>query len=177
MKYWIRLLLLVGAVIGFIMIALSLLPRSYDFSTSIEIEAPPSAVFAEVNRLQSWPEWSRQFNTSEIEKLKINYNEVDAGQGAAQTWTERRGDGKLWITESQPDQLVKYETKFSGFPAMKSSFEFSATQSGGTRIVWSSKGKLPGGPMYGVMAPFFPDQMTYEYNKSLTRLKENLEQK
>ncbi len=40
MIYWFRLLLLIGAILAIFAVIGSLLPRSYDFATQIEIEAP-----------------------------------------------------------------------------------------------------------------------------------------
>ena len=52
----------------------------------------------------------------------INYNGSESGVGAAQAWTDRRGKGKLWITQSAKDDRVEYEMEFGRFPRMTSSF-------------------------------------------------------
>ena len=54
MKYWFRLLLLVAALLGIVAIIGSLLPRSYDFSTEIEIDAAPESIFPEINEIANW---------------------------------------------------------------------------------------------------------------------------
>ena len=174
-KYWLRLFLLIGSVIGIFALIGSLLPRSFDFSTSIVIHAPREQVFPLLDRLESWPQWSRQWNTKEIEELEITYNDVEQGVGAAQSWKDRRGEGKLWITESTKNESIAFDMDFANFPRMTSRMELTelADEDGPkTKVQWSSKGKLPGGPLYGVMAPFFSDQMMHEYDKSLQRLKE-----
>lgn len=169
-KYYFRLVLLVGAIIGFFAIVGSLLPRSYSFTSEIEIAEEPAKLFPMINSLQNWQQWSRQWNPNEIESLEIQYNGNPAGVGAAQTWTDIRGSGKLWITESTADQSIKYEMTFANFPKMTSQIELVPAGSM-TRVKWSSQGKLPGGPFYGYFAAFFSAQMKSEYERSLKELK------
>lgn len=169
-KYYFRLILLLAAVVGFFAIIGSLLPRSYDFSTSIDVTAAPGDVFPEINTLKNWQNWSRQWNPAEIEGLKMQYNAEASGVGAAQSWTDIRGDGKLWITQSDPDKSIEYKMTFAGFPEMVSTIVL--TPSGEqTTVTWSSKGTLPGGPFYGYFGSFFSTQMKAEYDKSLEKLK------
>lgn len=175
-KYYFRLLLLVTAIIAFFALIGSLLPRSYSFETSIEIAADPQVVFTEVNSLRRWPSWSRQFNPELIEGLQISYNGEEQGIGAAQSWQDVRGDGKLWIIDSEPGKLIAYQMKFDRFPAMSSEIRLAPTTTG-TRVLWKSSGKLPGGPFYGYFGWLFGIQMKNEYQKSLEGLKALLEPK
>ena len=169
-KYYFRLALLVAGIIGFFALVGSLLPRSYSFTSEIEINAEAASLFPRINSLQNWQEWSRQWNPAEIEGLEIQYNGNPDGVGAAQSWTDVRGSGKLWITQSVPDQSIEYEMTFANFPKMTSQIELVPNDST-TRIRWSSQGKLPGGPFYGYFGPFFSAQMKAEYEMSLEKLK------
>lgn len=169
-KYYFRLVLLIGAVIVFFAIVGSLLPRSYSFTSEIEINAGQTEIFPQINSLPNWRNWSRQWNPAEIENLEIQYNGQPTGVGAAQSWTDVRGTGKLWITESSPNHSIKYEMMFGNFPKMVSQIELLPNSSG-TNVRWSSEGKLPGGPFYGYFGSFFSTQMKSEYDKSLEKLK------
>ncbi|MEM7784516.1 MAG: hypothetical protein AAF623_14295, partial [Planctomycetota bacterium] len=108
-KYYFRLALLVGSIIGFFWLIGSLLPRGYDFETEIDIVGPPEIIFPKLNTLKQWSTWSKQWNPKEIDSLQISYNDQPAGVGAGQTWSDIRGRGKLWITKSQPNDLIEYE--------------------------------------------------------------------
>ena len=55
-KYYFRLLLLVGGVVAFFAIIGSLLPRSFDFQTSVAIDASPSKIFPYLNSPKRWQE-------------------------------------------------------------------------------------------------------------------------
>ena len=173
-KYYFRLALLVGTIVGIFIIVGSLLPRSYSFTSEIEIADGPEKIFPMINSLQNWQQWSRQWNPDEIESLEIHYNGKPAGVGAAQSWTDVRGSGKLWITESTADQSIEYEMTFANFPKMTSQIELFPENSM-TRVKWSSQGTLPGGPFYGYFAAFFSSQMQSEYRSSLEKLKSVVE--
>lgn len=173
-KYYFRLILLLGAVIGFFAIVGSLLPRSYSFTCEIAINADQTQIFPQINSLRNWTNWSRQWNPAEIENLEIQYNGQPTGVGAAQTWTDRRGEGKLWITRSSPNQSITYELIFDGFPKMISQIELVPGIST-TNVRWSSEGRLPGGPFYGYFGSFFSSHMKTEYDKSLEKLKSFVE--
>ncbi|MFT5300995.1 MAG: hypothetical protein ACI87E_000628 [Mariniblastus sp.] len=174
-KYYFRLVLLVATIIGFFALVGSLLPRSYSFTSEIEVAASPEQIFPQINSLPNWQNWSRQWNPTEIEGLEISYNNVKSGAGAAQSWTDIRGKGKLWITVSEADEAIQYEMEFAGFPKMSSSIELTVAADDKTTVRWTSDGKLPGGPFYGYFGSFFSGQMKSQYGMSLEKLKSLVE--
>ena len=126
-----------------------------------------------LNELPNWQHWST-FSEERIESLKVTYGSQRSGEGASQTWTDARDGGKLWITKSIPNELIEYDLNFGKFPTMKSRLELNG--SGEKTVVrWNSEGRLPSGAFYGYTALLFPGQMNYEYQQSLTRLKEFVE--
>ena len=98
MKYWIRLLALVGCVILFFAVIGSLLPHGYSFSATQQINATPAEVYAQIDSLPDWKSWS-QWDPDSIDDLTVTYG-VD---GKSQRWTDVRGDGKLWLTDQNAD--------------------------------------------------------------------------
>jgi hypothetical protein len=173
MKYWFRLFLLLGSIIAIIALIGSLLPRSYDFKSQVDITAPANVVFEELNKLPNWKDWS-QWNPKEIPGLEVNYTGPESGVGATQKWTDIRGEGKLWITKSVANETIEYEMLFANFPLMLSQLELVSDELK-TTVTWSSSGRLPGGPFYGFFAPFFSTHMQNEYEKSLEKLKAKIE--
>ena len=175
-KYFLRLLLLIAAVIGVLLLVERMLPRSYDFQQTVEIDRPAAEIFPYLNSLKKWPQWSRQFNMAEIEQLVIKYNGTEEGVGAAQKWTEYRGEGELWITESTPNESLTYKNTFLNFPEMTSTFTLKPDGENKTVVTWHSVGQLPSTPLYGLGALLYEGQMEYLYEKSLTELKGLVEQ-
>ncbi|MEM7783037.1 MAG: hypothetical protein AAF623_06770, partial [Planctomycetota bacterium] len=82
--------------------------------------------------------------------------------------------GKLWITKSQPNDLIEYEMLYANFPKMTSRWRLNQTGTI-TKLTWQSEGLLPGGPFYGYFGSFFSIQMKNQYDLSLQQLKELIE--
>ena len=174
LKYYFRALLLFGSVILFFAFLGCLIPRSFSFTSELAIAGKPEVIFAQLNSLENWPNWSRQFNPAEITDLKMQFNEQKSGKDAALSWTDLRGKGKIWITKSTPNRRIEYATDFETRPRMFSSFEL--VENGDTTTVsWSSNGKLPWGPFYGYFGWLFPSHMKTEYSMSLEKLKQFIE--
>lgn len=174
--------MLIAVVLGIVAVIGSLLPRDYDFESVAVIDASAESVFEQVNTMKAWGDWS-QWSPKQLDSLEVEYSGVAAGVGAAQAWTDPRGDGKLWIIESVPNRSVAYKLEFAGFPEMDSSIKLSpmssenddSTPGAQTKVVWSSSGTLPGGPFYGFFSPFFATGMKHQYDASLGRLKQLVE--
>ena len=170
----VRILIFVTAVILLFSAIGSFLPRDFTVSTEIEINAPAEVVFQQVNELKNWQNWS-SWNPRTIPELDIEFGSETAGKGASQTWTDLRGDGKLWITESQPHKKLEYKLEFGGFPEMTSQFKL-VDSNGKTKVSWNSEGRMPPGPFYGFFGFLFESGLQHEYEKNLTDLKRVAEQ-
>jgi uncharacterized protein YndB with AHSA1/START domain len=154
-------------VLLFLLIGM-LLPHGYQTSAEVVIDAPPAKVFSYLNRLDRWPEWS-QWATSKDSMFTVEYGPQVEGVGAVQTWKEPRGTGKLWVTGSDPDRSLEYVVEFGDFPRMTSRFELEPVESG-TRLRWSSEGRLPSGPFYGWLRMAFVNGMKSQYQQALNKL-------
>lgn len=176
-KYFIRLILLIGAIVGLLLLFEAALPRSYDFRSSVTIQLPPEKIFGQLNSLKKWPNWSKQFNVGQIEQLQIQYSGTNEGVGAAQTWSEIRGTGKLWISESVANKKLVYESEFANFPKMTGTFTLDPINKKATEVTLRHQGRLPRTPLYGLMSMsgVFSSQMRHEYEKSLAALQELVE--
>ena len=157
------LLAVIVVTIGYV------LPRDYRIESTVTIDAPAESVFPMINNLPNWQTWST-WNEEQVDSLRIQYGDAKAGVGAIQTWTDARGSGKLWITESESPTSIEYRMKFGNFPEMSSRMELTPVPQGSV-LKWSSRGRLPDGPFYGYAALLFPRQMTHQNDLSLQRLK------
>jgi len=175
-KYFLRLVLLIAAIVGVLLLFEQMLSRSYEFQQTVKIERPAAEIFPYLNSLKKWPQWSHQFNVEKIPNLVITYNGPDKGVGAAQTWTEERGEGDLWITESTPNESLTYKNTFLNFPEATSTFTLEPDGENKTVVTWHSAGQLPSTPLYGLGALLISGQMEYAYEKSLNELKALVEQ-
>lgn len=171
MKYWIRLLLLVGALIGVVIAIGSLLPRGYSLSSTVDISARPDQVYQLIDSTPKWKEWSH-WNPDVVKDLQVDYST----DGKAQTWTDVRGSGKLWFVQQIENEQIDYKSLYANFPEMDSSIKLAANGQR-TSVTWTSDGRLPGGAFYGFFRAVFVNGMNMQYQQSLDKLKELAEQK
>ena len=169
MKYWIRLLALVGCVLLIFALIGSVLPHDYSLSATTEINAPPAEVYDRIDSLPDWKAWS-QWDPDSIEDLTVNYG----ADGKSQTWTDVRGEGKLWFTDQKQNERIDFRLRFANFPEMTSSLVLTPSDDT-TTVTWSSEGVLPSGPFYGFFRHIFASGMTRQYEQSLGKLKKIVE--
>jgi hypothetical protein len=169
-----RILAVLTVFVLIVLLIGTLIPRGFSTSSSVSIEAPPERIFVEINRIKRWSNWT-MWNEQEVSGLRVEYPGAEAGVGAIQTWTEPRGAGKLWITESLENERVNFTSLFANFPEMQSSITLRP-EGDATRVQWKSEGALPSGPFYGWFGLTFSDSLAREYRKSLNRLKRLCEQ-
>jgi hypothetical protein len=136
--------LLLGLV--FILAAVALVasqqPDDFKVTRSATMDAPASAVFAQVNNLKNWKAWSPW------EKLdpnaKISFEGSEAGVGAKMSWAGNMdvGVGSITIAESRAGELVRFDMDFKEPMESKSTAEFTFKEEGGkTQVTWSMYGK------------------------------------
>lgn len=165
-----------GVLVAFVLIVLligTMMPRGFETSSSVVIKAPPEVIFPQINNIKMWANWS-MWNEHDIPGLKVEYSGPDSGVGAVQKWTEKRGEGKLWITESLENEVVNFTSIFAHFPESQSSITLTPGTDG-VRVEWKSEGALPGGPFYGWFGMTFSDSLAREYKKALKKLKRHCE--
>src|SRR5207237_3179299 len=76
--------------------------------------------------------------------MKQNYEGAPAGVGAMYSWNGNRnvGEGRMTITESRPNNLVRVKLEFMRPFAGINDVEFSFKPDGNqTRVTWSMAGK------------------------------------
>lgn len=119
--------------------------QSPDFrvARTSQFSAPSSLVFQHVNDLHKWQAWSPWAKLDP--QAKISYEGPDSGTGAAFSWvstSDKVGEGKMTIIESQPGTLVKFRLDFvrpfTGTNTATFTFEPSGTQS---IVTWSMEGQ------------------------------------
>ncbi len=146
----------IGANLGFAVLAIlftlagilavvcgvaALQPADYRVERKITIDAPPEAVFKEVNDFHNWQKWSPWL------KLDPNAKEIyegpPAGKGAIFKWIGNKnvGEGSMTILESVPDKEIKIKLEFlEPFPD-KANTDFTFVPKGDkTEVTWSMYG-------------------------------------
>ena len=155
-----------------------LLPGTVDVTRTVEVDAPPEAVFHLLNDLEAWAEWTP-------------WGEVESrlegpawGMGARRVWDDPElGSGSLTLVESRPPPAapdlglpgIAYLVEVEG-GAIR--FEGSITvepQAGGSLVTWSERAELGWNPLLGWTALGMERSQGRQLQDGLDRLKARLE--
>ena len=116
-------------------------PSEFRIERTTVIAAPPSAVFAQVNDFHKWEAWNPWGKMDSA--MKQTYEGAPAGAGAVYTWAGNRhvGEGRMTITESRPNDLIRVRLEFLKPFANTSLAEFTFKPQGTqTAVTWSMTG-------------------------------------
>lgn len=136
--------LLIGLVIVIVILCAIIATRADEMNVTrtAVIPAPPAAVFPHVNDLHKWQEWSPWAKLDP--NAKNTFEGPAAGVGAKLSWSGNNevGEGFMTITESRPNELVRFHLEFVKPMAGKcdTSFVFKPEGSG-THVTWNMTGK------------------------------------
>ena len=140
-KFMTILLILIGLVAVFC-IAVAARPSDFVYTRSATINAPPAAVFAQVNDLHNWQAWSPWAKIDPA--AKTSYGGPAAGVGASFSWAgnAKLGEGSMAITESHPDELIRFKLDFVKPFKGNNIAEFTFKPVGNqTAVTWTMSGK------------------------------------
>jgi hypothetical protein len=141
-KIVIRSLIGLAVVVVGLVVIIAMQPSQFQVSRSIAIKTPPAAPFAQVNDFHKWTAWSPW---EKIDPgMKRTYEGPESGTGAIYGW-EGNGDvgsGRMAITESKPDELIKIKLEFftpmEGICPTEFSFKPEGEQ---TKVTWTMSGE------------------------------------
>jgi uncharacterized protein YndB with AHSA1/START domain len=136
-----KILIALAVVIVVFVIVVSLRPSDFRVARSATIAAPPAAVFEQVNDLKKWKSWSPWEKMDPA--MKQTYEGPPSGAGASSSWVGNNqvGEGRMTITESRPNELVKFKLEFVKPFAATSTAEFTFEPEGNqTLVIWSMSG-------------------------------------
>jgi hypothetical protein len=126
MKAMLKIILIaVPAVIVLFVIIVALQPSTYRVTRSLLIAAPQDAVFPHMNELKKWEAWNPWGKADP--NMKLTYGGPASGVGANYSWAGNKeaGEGRATITESRPNESVKYKMEFVKPMSAESEMEFT----------------------------------------------------
>ncbi|MGA2247919.1 MAG: SRPBCC family protein [Verrucomicrobiota bacterium] len=138
------ILLAVVAVIGIIALIASTKPDEWTIQRQGAVPGAPAKVFPYMDDLHKFLEWSPWAKLDPT--MKLTYNGPVSGSGANLSWegNGRVGVGKMTITESRPNDLVRFQIDFYKPICCTNIHEFVLKPEGSQTIVdWTMKGKAP----------------------------------
>ena len=136
-----KILVGVGAVLVLLVLVVATRPGDFRIERSLAMNAPPDAVFAQVNDLHKWEAWSPWEKLDP--KMQKVFDGAPAGTGAIYAWTgnDKAGEGRMTIEKSEKPSRIDIKLEFlKPFAATnETSFVFTPTPAG-TNVVWTMTG-------------------------------------
>ena len=128
------------ALVVILIVAITLQPAHFAIQRSMTIQAPPAAVYAQIQDLRAWEAWSPWAKSDP--QMQQSYAGAAAGVGAISSWDgPKAGKGSMTITAVKPDQEVDIALQFSAPMEASNSVVFTLTPAaGGTAVTWRMEG-------------------------------------
>jgi len=138
----IKILAGIALIVVVFVIVVAMQSSDYHVARSASISAPALVVFAQVNDFHNWEAWSPWAKLDPA--MKQTYEGPPAGTGAIYSWEGNKqvGAGRMTLTESRPNELVRIKLEFLKPFAATSITEFTFKPEGNqTAVIWSMTGK------------------------------------
>ena len=165
-------LLGIVAVLAILFVGIGmLLPRDVTVARSIEIDAPPDAVFPYVNSLKATQEWSPWLERDP--NVALTYNDTESGVGAAMEWASEEptvGSGKQEIIISNENQSVRTALDFGDMGTAEATFLLDETGDT-TMVTWTLDTDMGAGPVGRWMGLMMDSWVGADYEAGLLNLK------
>src|SRR5215831_12468684 len=133
------IVLVVGIIVVLVLAATK--PARYTVQHSITVHATQEKVFALINDLHRWPEWSP--DPKEEATVARSYSGAPAGKGAICEWEGKgnAGKGRMQIVESSPT-LIRLQADWARpFAARNFNTFVLEPQGNATRVTWILDGE------------------------------------
>jgi hypothetical protein len=130
-----------AVVVVVLVVFIALQSSTYRVERSATMNASAPVVFAQVNDFHKWNAWSPWAKLDPA--MKQTFEGAPAGTGAVYTWAGNKevGEGRMTITESHPNDLVKIKLEFLKPFAATSDTTFTFKPEGNqTVVIWTMVG-------------------------------------
>jgi carbon monoxide dehydrogenase subunit G len=133
-----KILIALAAIVLIFVVVVALQPSEFQMDRSTTIAAPQADVFAQVNDFHKWDAWSPWAKLDP--NAKVGFEGPPEGEGTVMTWSGNSevGEGKMTLTESRPNELVKARVDmvkpFEGTSTSEFTFKPEGDQ---TSVTWN----------------------------------------
>ena len=147
-------------------------PATYHVERSLTVSASPATVYAIVNDLHRFHEWSPWQKLDPA--MKVTHEGPPSGVGAKLHWVGNSdvGEGRMTITASTPNEMVVEKLEFLKPWASTSDVRFTIVpEAEGTKVTWAMDGT---NDMMAKVMTLFMDMdamLGKDFNEGLANLK------
>ncbi len=137
-----KILIGVVVLIAIFVVVVVMQPDEFRVTRSTLISAPPATVFAKVNDLRAWQQFSPWAKLDP--NAKVSFAGPETGSGSSFAWEGNRevGEGRMTIVESRPHEMIRFRLEFLKPFEGTNDAEFTFKPAGAqTEVTWSMSGK------------------------------------
>lgn len=137
-----KIVIALVVILAVFLVVVAMQPAEFRVARSTTIAAPPAAVFSQVNELKKWEAWNPWGRLDPA--MKLTYSGPASGVGAAYAWSGNNqvGEGRMTITESRPNERVRFNLEFLKPMTGTSEAEFTfKPKDNQTEVTWTMTGK------------------------------------
>ncbi len=136
-----KILIALAVIVIVLVIVVALQPATFRIIRSTAITAPVPKVFEQVNDFHKWESWSPWAKLDPA--MKTTFAGAPAGTGAIYSWSGNNdvGEGRMTLTESRPNELVRINLEFIKPFAATNTTEFAfKPDTDKTLVTWTMFG-------------------------------------
>lgn len=170
------LLGVIALLVAALLIYAAMQSADFTISRSTTIAAPPEVVFAEVDDLRRWQDWSPWAKLDPYAKSDFSGPEKGDGAGFAWSGNSRIGTGAMTIVESRPNERIRIRLDF--LKPMRATNEALFTfqpEGAGTRVQWQMTGQNSFTGRLACMVMDMDKAVGGEFEKGLAAMKTKIE--
>jgi hypothetical protein len=178
MRFLKRLAIGLPLLLAAAVVVVWLQPDDYRLTRSTVIAAPAAAVFAQVNDLRKWDDWSPWAKVDPA--AKVAFSGPQSGPGATFQWSgnDKVGAGTMTITESKPNARIATRTDFVKPFEGTSQSDFVFSQIGDqTNVIWTMSGTHNFISKAMCMVMSMETMLGPDFERGLAQLKQVVERK
>lgn len=140
MKFLIKLLLILGVIMGIFFVYISTKPDSYDVNRKLVLKAPVTTIFNTVNDYSTWQNWGpwMEMDTTIVVTLDKKSKGMDAGYSWKST---EDGGGRMKTIALEQNKYINQKIYFDNHGEADIYWKFKPTDNG-TEVIWGMKGEL-----------------------------------
>jgi hypothetical protein len=175
-----KISIIIVIAVALILLYASTKPDNFRVERSITIKAPATKIFAQINDLKNWSNWSPWEKLDPNMKKTFTIENATKGKGATASWSgnAKVGEGSMVITESSEPNKIVYKLNLKKPVKANNTSEFTLVEKNGeTKVTWEVYG--PYNYFSKVMSVFFNcDKMIgKDFEDGLKNLKNITEKK
>jgi uncharacterized protein YndB with AHSA1/START domain len=136
-----KILVALAVIVIVLVIVVALQPATFRIARSTSIAAPVPKVFEQVNDFHKWDGWSPWAKLDPA--MKTTFDGAPAGSGAIYSWSGNNdvGEGRMTLTESRPNELIRIKLEFiTPFAATNTTEFVFKPEADKTMVTWTMFG-------------------------------------